>query len=58
MTRHTLWDFRGVVVANHRRSPRAVGQVLVEGDRDRCPRRRTVMTRRARHNGGEEVTPY
>jgi len=62
MTRHTLGDFRGVVVAIRRRSHRditwGVGQVLVEGDRDRCPRRRTGMTRRARLNGADEVTLY
>ena len=63
MTRHTLGDFRGVVVASrrrfHRDITRWVGQVLVEGDRDRRPRSRTGMTRRARLNGGdEEVTLY
>ncbi len=62
MTRHTLWDFRGAVVASRRRThrdiTRGVGQVLVAGDRDRRPRSCTGMTRRARHNGGDEVTLY
>ena len=43
---------------SHRDITRGVGQVLVEGDRDRRPRSRTGMTRHARLNGGDEVTLY